>query len=174
MSHSTWLSPYTYATDVDIDACSRRHHGVELVSRDHLLGATGQTPRDYQVSVPCLSRQLNPICCSLSVLRILRIPVRCGVGAIPRSNEGGTLGFSFDLCQLPCCPWRAPPFRFASSLHRGATQVAAPLTKYRAASYDLAAPAERTPWLASVGIGIGLLRSSISPCRAVCYPRGPN
>lgn len=85
--------------------------------------------------------------------------MRCGAGAIPQSNKDGTPGFSFDLCQLPCCPWRAPPFRFASSLRRAATQVAAPLTKYRAASYDVAAPAERKvvasqcwhrPWAAAI------------------------
>ena len=99
--------------------------------------------------------------------------MRRRAGAIPQSNKDGTSGFSFDLCQLPSAPGERPPLRFASSLRRDATQVAACLIKYRAASYDLAASAERMSWLASVGIGLVLLRSSILRCRAVYSPRGP-
>lgn len=98
--------------------------------------------------------------------------MRRGAGAIPRSKKDGTAGFSFEHCQLPSAPGERPPFRFASSLHRDATQVAASLTTYRAASYDLAAPAERMRWLASVGIGLELLRSSISRFAVHFYAHG--
>lgn len=115
------------------------------------------------------------LCHSQSVLSFLRIPVRCGAAWVQsrKSIRDGTEGFSFDLYQLPRCPGAAPPFRFASSLRRDATQVAASSTRYRAPSYDLPAPAQHRWWLASVGIGLGLLRSSISRRRAVIYPRGP-
>lgn len=168
MSHSTYVVVALHYRRAKHAIIKRRPQSFELVSPGVLLGATKQTPRDEQSFV--LSAEF--VAARASFLAILRIPVRRRAGAIPQSNKKGTTGFSFDLCQLPSAPGQ-PPFRFASSLHRDATQVAAPWTTYRAASYDLAAPAGRIWWLASVGIGLGLLRSSISRCRAVYYPRGP-
>lgn len=121
-------------------------------------------------SSPCLSCQLN----LMQPERPEHPEDSCALrrgrnSSIQRGRDAG-----FQLRRFPTAmrPWRAPPFRFASSLRRVATQVAASLSKYRAASYDLAAPAERRCWLASVGIGLGLLRSSILRCCAVYYPRG--
>lgn len=77
---------------------------------------------------------------------------------------------TFASCHA--APGERPRFVSPQALRRVATQVAASMSKYRAASYDLGAPAERRWWLASVGIGLGLPRSSILRCCAVYYPRG--
>ncbi|POS80915.1 hypothetical protein DHEL01_v200682 [Diaporthe helianthi] len=95
--------------------------------------------------------------------------VRCGAGAI-HQNEARSNKEPTDGVQLPTPPTAtmpqgaAAPFRFASSLHRDATKVAASSTTYRPASYDPARPQSSAGgrwWLAGVGIGHGLLRSSI-------------
>lgn len=88
-----------------------------------------------------------------TVLSILRIPVRCGAGAILQiQRAAGRRVSASTFANYHAAQGHPPPVRFASSLHRDATQVAASSTRYRAASYDLAAPAERKWSLASVGI----------------------
>ncbi|KAG8162836.1 hypothetical protein KVR01_007314 [Diaporthe batatas] len=83
-------------------------------------------------------------------LCILGIPVRCcavlcGAGAAPAraTKIRQTTARRVSAINSANCydaTGAAPPFRFASSLHGDATQVAASSTRHWAISYDLAGP----------------------------------
>lgn len=109
----------------------------------------------------------------LSTLRISHA-VPCGAGAIQQNpSKNGTTGFSFQLRRLPRCHRGSAPvsfrLRLASRRDTGGRildHMPSCLVRSRRS------PVERRWWLASVGIGLGLLRSSISRRRAEYYPRG--
>ena len=95
-------------------------------------------------------------------------------GRKPAIQKGLDDGFQLRPLQTASCPWGTAPVSFrlklASRRDTGGRifdQIPSPPRTIPPP------PVERACWLASVGIGLGLLRSSISRCFAVYYPRRP-